>query len=241
MPYFHDRLQQLLDEKEITASELGRRMQKKPSAIYNLLKGSQSPRLDTVVEIAAALGTTIEDLAGTGPRYSVTAEQDDPVSRTASELLDKVVQQAKRKLHAGATEPNIETMLQWWWENGGVLTGEGQLSSFFDLYFAPSSDSKVAQMQQMGQHSLAAKSFEFSNTYMLNRVLEGLERSYSEKLIFAQRETVTKGAPQLSIEDIDVTNTDNGRKVCFAYRRLLLPVRDASEREYVLNFSSPLY
>lgn len=241
MTDFHQRLKALIRDSEYDYKSLSLKIGQGERYISNLLSNKSDPGYSSVVKICSALGLTPNQIAGLDDQITLAGSDVDArvVSVHAERILSAVTKEAHRKLTTRGTQPLLDDVLSWWHQQNGVLSNFDTLSEHVDLYRAPAPNARIPDPFKIGQQSLATRSFGVNSTEHLRYLFTTFDTKLSEAVTMAHVET-TKGDPQLSIQEIDVTLPGHSFPLRFVYKRLLLPVRDTHNNAYILNYSQAL-
>lgn len=241
LPDFHDRLKAYIRDSRFDYRSLSLEIGQGERYISNMLSAKSDPGYSNVVKICSALGITPNEIAGLNDQISLLGNEVDEriVSAQAERILTAVSREAHRKLARRGAHPLLDDVLTWWHQQGGRLSNFDRLSDHVDLYRAPKADTTAPEPFQVGRNSLAARSFNVKSAEHLSHLFATFDRNLVEQVRLAHVET-TKGQPNLSVQEIDVMLPRHSFPLRFTYKRLLLPVRDASGNDYVLNYSQAL-
>lgn len=241
MTDFHHRLKALIQNSEYDYKSLSLKIGQGERYISNLLSNRSDPGYSSVVKICSALGLTPNQIAGLDDQITLAGSEADTrvVSAHAERILTAVTKEAHRKLASRGAQPLLDDVLTWWHQQGGILANFDALSEHVDLYRAPRPDARLPDPYKIGEQSLATRSFGINSTEHLRHLFTTFEAKLSESVTLAHVET-SKGDPQLSIQEIDVTLPGHTFPLRFTYKRLLLPVKDTQGNGYVLNYSQAL-
>lgn len=241
MTDFHHRLKALIQNSDYDYKSLSLKIGQGERYISNLLANRSDPGYSSVVRICSALGLTPNQIAGLDDQISLAGSDADTsvVSAHAERILAAVTREAHRKLATRGAQPLLDDVLSWWYQQNGLLANFDTLSEHVDLYRAPDSDARLPDPYKIGAQSLATRSFGVNSTEHLRYLFSTFDATLSQSVAQSHLE-VTKGDPQLSIQEIDVTLPGHSFPLRFVYKRLLLPVRDTSGNAYVLNYSQAL-
>lgn len=241
MPDFHERLKSYIKKSPFDYRSLSLKIGQGERYISNLLSARSDPGYSNVVKICSALGITPNEIAGLNDRISLLDEEGDGglISAQAERILSAVTREAHRKLGLRDGRPLLDDVLTWWHQQGGRLNNFDRLSDYVDLYAAPSAEVIAPAPYRLGQHSLAAHSFNLRTTEHLRQLIDGFDKDLIENVRLAHVET-TGGQPNLSVQQIDVNLPGYSFPLRFTYKRLLLPVRDAGGRALILNYSQAI-
>lgn len=241
MPDFHERLKSYIKESPFDYRSLSLQIGQGERYISNLLSAKSDPGYSNVVKICSALGITPNEIAGLTDRISLSDEEGDVglVSVQAERILSAVTREAHRKLGLRDARPLLDDVLTWWHQQGGRLSNFDRLSDFVDLYVAPGADITAPEPFRLGHNSLAARSFNIRTADHLRQLIDGFDKDLIDNVRLAHVET-TRGQPNLSVQEIDVSLPGYRFPLRFTYKRLLLPVRDAEGRAFVLNYSQAI-
>ncbi len=241
MTDFHQRLKGLIQNSDYDYKSLSLKIGQGERYISNLLSNKSDPGYTSVVKICSALGLTPNQIAGLDDQITLAGSDMDTtvVSAHAERILAAVTKEAHRKLATRGAQPLLDDVLSWWYAQNGVLSNFDMLSEHVDLYRAPKPGALLPDPYKIGEQSLATKSFGVNSTEHLRYLFTTFETKLSEAVTLAHVET-TKGDPQLSIQEIDVTLPGHSFPLRFVYKRLLLPVKDMHGNDYVLNYSQAL-
>lgn len=241
MTDFHQRLKALIQNSEYDYKSLSLKIGQGERYISNLLSNKSDPGYSSVVKICSALGLTPNQIAGLDDQITLAGSDVDTrvVSAHAERILSAVTKEAHRKLATRGAQPLLDDVLSWWYQQDGVLANFDMLSEHVDLYRAPAPDARIPDPFKIGEQSLATRSFGVNSTEHLRYLFTTFDQKLNEAVTLAHVET-TKGDPQLSIQEIDVTLPGHAFPLRFVYKRLLLPVRDTHNNAYVLNYSQAL-
>ncbi|WP_371224486.1 helix-turn-helix domain-containing protein [Roseovarius sp. 2305UL8-3] len=241
MTDFHYRLKALIQDSEYDYKSLSLKIGQGERYISNLLSNQSDPGYSSVVKICSALGLTPNQIAGLDDQITLAGTEADTrvVSAHAERILTAVTKEAHRKLASRGAQPLLDDVLTWWHQQGGILANFDALSEHVDLYRAPRPDARLPDPYKIGEQSLATRSFGINSAEHLRHLFTTFESKLSESVTLAHVET-TKGDPQLSIQEIDVTLPGHTFPLRFTYKRLLLPVKDTQGNGYVLNYSQAL-
>ncbi|MFK7937944.1 MAG: helix-turn-helix domain-containing protein [Roseovarius sp.] len=241
MTDFHQRLKALIQNSEYDYKSLSLKIGQGERYISNLLSNKSDPGYSSVVKICSALGLTPNQIAGLDDQITLAGSDVDTrtVSAHAERILSAVTKEAHRKLATRGAQPLLDDVLSWWYQQDGVLANFDMLSEHVDLYRSPAPDARIPDPYKIGEQSLATRSFGVNSTEHLRYLFSTFDTKLNEAVIMAHVQT-TKGDPQLSIQEIDVTLPGHSFPLRFVYKRLLLPVRDTQNNSYVLNYSQAL-
>ena len=241
MADFHHRLKTLIQSSDYDYKSLSLKIGQGERYISNLLSNKSDPGYSSVVKICSALGLTPNQIAGLDDQITLAGADMDTrvVSAHAERILSAVTKEAHRKLATRGAQPLLDDVLTWWHQQSGVLSNFDALSEHVDLYRAPLPDARIPDPFKIGEQSLATRSFGIHSTEHLRHLFTTFDTKLSESVTLAHVET-TKGDPQLSIQEIDVTLPGHSFPLRFVYKRLLLPVKDPAGNTYVLNYSQAL-
>lgn len=234
----HDRLDDFIKRENLTRKELSARIGQGEKYISNLLNRKNDPGHAVVLKICQVLNTTPNALSGLDDSLSIsgTGSHAMAVSRLASTLVDQATNEARAALDVGIKPPSIDDLLNWWYSHQGRLEGTEAIRSSIAIFNAPTSHSEFIDPVTLGENSLAAKSFNTTNTDELRRIISNFSPKMNQRLLISQRDTA-KGQPLLTIEEIDVGIPHLRKRIRFHYKRLLLPVFNNSGDPLILNFS----
>ncbi len=238
---FHERLRSYIHDSPYDYRSLSLEIGQGERYISNLLSAKSDPGYSSVVKICSVLGLTPNMMAGLSDQISLSAEEIDNniVTAQAERILTAISREAHRKLSQRGVHPLIDDVLTWWHQQHGVLSNFDGLAEHVDLYVAPEPSSALPEPYQVGQKSLAAKSFGIESAEHLRYLFTTFDENLFEQVRLAHVET-TRGDPQLSIQEIDVVLPRHTFPLRFTYKRLLLPVKDTDGNSYVLNYSQAL-
>jgi transcriptional regulator with XRE-family HTH domain len=238
---FHLRLKTLIQHSDYDYKSLSLKIGQGERYISNLLSSKSDPGYSSVVKICSALGLTPNQIAGLDDQITLagTGAETSFASAHAEKILAAVTREAHRKLATRGAQPLLDDVLTWWHQQGGLLTNFDALSEHVDLYRAPEPNARLPDPFKIGQQSLATRSFGINSTEHLRYLFTTFDEKLCESVTMAHVET-NKGDPQLSIQEIDVTLPGHVFPLRFTYKRLLLPVRDTENNEYILNYSQAL-
>ena len=241
MTDFHDRLKMLIRHSDYDYKSLSLKIGQGERYISNLLSNKSDPGYSSVVKICSALGMTPNQLAGLDDQITLAGGDADRqiVSAHAERILTAVTKDAHRKLTTRGAQPLLDDVLTWWHQQGGILSNFDMLSEHVDLYRAPAPDARMPDPYKIGQQSLATRSFNVTSTEHLRYLFTTFDENLNESVTLAHVET-SKGDPQLSVQEIDVTLPGYTFPLRFVYKRLLLPVKDNAGNDYVLNYSQAI-
>ncbi|WP_157707340.1 helix-turn-helix domain-containing protein [Roseovarius faecimaris] len=241
MTDFHTRLKALIQNSDYDYKSLSLKIGQGERYISNLLSNKSDPGYSSVVKICSALGLTPNQIAGLDDQITLAGTDVDTrvVSAHAEKILTAVTKEAHRKLATRGAQPLLDDVLTWWYQQGGVLSNFDTLSEHVDLYRAPTPDTPLPDPYKIGSQSLATRSFGVNSTEHLRYLFTTFDKKISDAVRLAHVET-TKGDPQLSVQELDVTLPGHSFPLRFVYKRLLLPVRDTAGNGYVLNYSQAL-
>lgn len=238
---FHQRLKALIQSSDYDYKSLSLKIGQGERYISNLLSNRSDPGYSSVVKICSALGLTPNQIAGLDDQITLAGGDLDAqvVTTHADRILSAVTKEAHRKLATRGAQPLLDDVLTWWHQQGGVLSNFDTLSEHVDLYRAPTPDMRLPEPFKIGQQSLATRSFGVNSVEHLRYLFTTFDEKVSESVRMAHVET-SKGEPQLSIQELDVTLPGHSFPLRFVYKRLLLPVKDTHGNNYVLNYSQAL-
>ncbi len=241
MTDLHERLKTLIRNSDYDYKGLSLEIGQGERYISNLLSSKSDPGYSSIIKICAALGLTPNQLAGLNDQISLVGDEIDNriVSAHAERILTSVTREAHRKLSKRGTGPLLDDVLTWWHQQGGLLSNFDGLSHHVDLYHSPDPDAQLPQPYMIGDQSLAKVSFGIQSAEHLGQLFTTFDHNLTESVKLAHVET-SKGDPQLSIQEIDVTLPNHSFPLRFNYKRLLLPVKDMQGNRYVLNYSQAL-
>lgn len=241
MADFHQRLKELIKNSEYDYKSLSLKIGQGERYISNLLSNKSDPGYSSVVKICSALGLTPNQIAGLDDQVSLAGPEIDNtiVTAHAERILTAVTKEAHRKLAIRGAQPLLDDVLTWWHQQGGLLSNFDAISDHVDLYHAPTVDTTMPDPYKIGHQSLATRSFGTESTEHLRYLFTTFDPKLTESVRMAHVET-TKGDPQLSVQEIDVTLPGYSFPLRFNYKRLLLPVKDTANNDYVLNYSQAL-
>ncbi|MEM7076687.1 MAG: hypothetical protein AAGA28_02400 [Pseudomonadota bacterium] len=238
---FHDRLKTYIQDSPYDYKSLSIQIGQGERYISNLLSTKSDPGYSSVVKICSALGITPNQIAGLHDQITLAGGEIDNriVTAQAERILTAVTREAHRKLSQRGARPLLDDVLSWWHQQGGLLSNFDGLSEHVDLYLAPEHNSKLPEPIKLGTRSLAAESFGIQTAEHLRYLMTTFDDSLIESVRLSHVEA-TRGDPQLSIQEIDVTLPGHDFPLRFTYKRLLLPVHDAEGNQMVLNYSQAL-
>lgn len=238
---FHDRLKTYINDSRYDYRSLSLEIGQGERYISNLLSAKSDPGYSNVVKLCSALGITPNQIAGLDDQITLSGGEIDTriVTAQAERILSAVSREAHRKLSQRGAHPLLDDVLTWWHQQGGQLNNFDRLSEHVDLYIAPTSDTALPEPYQVGHNSLAARSFGIETAEHLSYLFTTFDHSLTERVRLAHVET-SKGEPKLSIEEIDVELPGHRFPLRFTYKRLLLPVKDHTGQDFVLNYSQAL-
>jgi transcriptional regulator with XRE-family HTH domain len=238
---FHQRLKSLIHDSEYDYKSLSLKIGQGERYISNLLSNRSDPGYSSVVKICSALGLTPNQIAGLDDQITIDGASTNArvVAAHAERILAAVTKEAHRKLATRGAQPLLDDVLTWWHQQNGYLSNFDLLSEHVDLYRAPAPDARMPDPFKIGQQSLATRSFDITSTEHLRYLFTTFDQELNESVTLAHVKT-SKGDPQLSIQEIDVTLPGHSFPLRFVYKRLLLPVRDRDENAYVLNYSQAI-
>jgi transcriptional regulator with XRE-family HTH domain len=241
MSDFHDRLRNLIQASEYDFKSLSLLIGQGERYISNLLASESDPGFSSVIRICSALGLTPNQIAGLTDQITISGDETDNrfVSIYAERVLTSITREARRKLVRRGAGPLLDDVLTWWHQQGGLLSNFDGLSEHVDLYHAPNPGAQLPEPYMIGRKSLATVSFGIETTDQLRHLFTTFDKTLSESVKLALVET-TKGAPNLSIQEIDVMLPGHNFPMRFSYKRLLLPVHDITGTPYILNYSQAL-
>lgn len=238
---FHDRLKSLIRKSDYDYKCLSLTIGLGERYISNLLSSKSDPGYSSVVKICAALGLTPNQLTGLTDRITLTGGEVGTriVSAHAERILTAVNREAQRKPAQRGARPLLDDVLTWWHRQNGLLSDFDALGDKVDLYHAPDPEAVLPQPHMVGRESLAALWFGVETADHLRHLFTTFDENLSKSVKLAHVAT-SRGDPQLSVQEIDVTLPGHSSPLRFNYKRLLLPVRDDAGNQYVLNYSQAI-
>ncbi|MEP3297593.1 MAG: helix-turn-helix transcriptional regulator [Pseudoruegeria sp.] len=237
---FHSRLDSAIEFAGYNRRSLSLKIGEGERYLNGVFHNKTYPKLPQLIKIANCLGMTLDDIAGIGGGMSVTStEINDLVGSQAEQIVSQISERVRRKLLKKGSRPSTDDIMDWWWQNGGLLSGFENFETCMDIYTAPAPEDDMPNISHLGKDSLAAQSFNIESPEELSSIFRELPKPYLKALVLSQAEA-SIGEPTISYPKISVTLPSSSRTVDFTYKRLLLPVKDHSGRKFVINYSQPV-
>lgn len=237
---FHARLDDLIKTAGFNRRSLSLELGEGERYLNGVFANRSYPKLPVLIKISHILGLSLDDLVGIGGHMAVKGTDiDDIAGKQAEQLLTQITERVRRKLIARGAKPSTDDVLDWWWQNGGLLSGFENFENVMDIYTAPSKEDTIPNPTHLGADSLAAQSFDIKTSHQLTKILRDLPKPYLKSLVLSQADAAI-GKPTITYPKISVSLPKSTTAVNFTYKRLLLPVRDISGKEYVINYSQPI-
>ena len=235
--FFFGNLNGLLSRAGITKAQLSREIGASEHFVGEMMAARTSPDLETVYAIAGALKVDVADLLRPGPSFAVMADDRDNrwVERDAEMKLSAELAQARVNTDE---PPSFDAVLSWWHSNGRLMTGVDSFSRYIELFEPPDANELMPRPLQIGAESLAAKELGKNDPDLFRQVFEKMEPKIAQRVARAHLEA-SGDQPRLSVHTISFAVSE-GDMVELSYARLLLPVKDGSGHEYIMNYSKPI-
>lgn len=198
-------------------------------AIGNTISGGHWPSAKTLLGFCQATGTEPNILLG----FPSGALPVQP--RSKEEVARKIVAAALKD----AIEPDvsIDTVVDWFHQNGGRLEGYDTIAPYIDLYASPTETDVLLSPKWVGPQSLAAQIMQVRNADEMVAMLRKTDLNQCRKSAILHRE-VLAGKVEVGVCRIQETLPD-GQAIDITYRRIVRRV-ESVDGPMILTFAKPI-
>ncbi|WP_372886136.1 helix-turn-helix domain-containing protein [Shimia sp.] len=232
----------LLKQQKWTRSELSRMAGYKTNKATDILDGTALPNISVAVNFARAFNVPMDELFKPC-RFETTELVIEPlqeIDRQSSQLLNAVFQAAHKKMVGLGERPSIDTIMAWWQESGGRFEDCDRLTPHIDVVSVPGADQRLPEVRHMGAMSLSAQTLKSRDSERLASFMRTLNEADQEEL---RRCVTTVSYTKTGLVTPQTRIVDMPGMACpveISFIRLMLPITDANNTPYVLNFSTLL-
>ncbi|SLN32296.1 helix-turn-helix protein [Falsiruegeria litorea R37] len=233
-----DKIAALIEIRKRGRVELSLAIKKSRSYLTNYLNGTdgQEPSFETMCLLAKELGVSVSYFDDTDNEFEAASASE--LDRQAAHILTGVYRAARTKMLERGARPTLDMVLGWWQETGGKLVHCDQIIPFVDLVSPVDFKDNAPSVAHVGKKSLSAKALKSEAAEKLQLFLNSLSYADMNEL---KRTVTTVHQSRIGIlapQSRTVPDVNGGPDLQVEFVRLMLPVTDANDTPYVLNFST---
>lgn len=244
LSHFKENLQSILRAQNLSEAELSVRAGfEKNTAVTSMMQADVLPSMAAPMRLAAALGVPVDALMQDRNAHLENSFEALPVQKVdneAARLLCAVFKAVDRAIDGVTDRPTLDSIISWWKETDGDLSSSDQLLPYFDLVKATETLQAIPKVTHVGNMGLSAETLGSSESARLTAFIRTLSMSDLEELNGNIRTVAHTGIGMVTPQKRIVSFPDSNESLQVSFIRLMLPVRDVSRTQYVLNYSTLL-
>lgn len=241
---FKHNLKSILRAQNLTEAELSVRAGfDQNTAVTAMMDAAALPSMAAPMRLADALGITVDALLQDRHQHLDTCFEALPVQKVdkqAARLLCAVFKAADRAIDGLTDRPTLDSIIAWWKDSDGDLSASDQLLPYFDLVKATETLNAIPKVSHVGAKGLSAETLGSSESDRLTAFLRTFSMSDLEELNKNIQTVAHTGVGMVSPQTRLVTFPESNEALQVSFVRLMLPVKDMSGTQFVLNYSTLL-
>lgn len=233
-----EKIETLITIRKRGRVELSLAIKKSRSYLTSYLNGSgaQEPSFETICLLARELGVSVSYFDDSDSDFDMATASE--IDRQAAHILTDVFRAARTKMLERGARPTLEMVVGWWQETNGKLIHSDQIIPFVDLVSPTDTKGEAPVVAHMGKRSLSAEALQSEATEKLQAFLSSLSYADMDELKRTVKTVHQSGIGIIAPQTRTVPDVHGGSDMQVNFVRLMLPVVDANDTPYVLNFST---
>ena len=171
------------------------------------------------------------------PMDALFDERSDVSPRSADQMIRDYVNNIQDQ--RGYRRPQVHELISWHAENRGRLVNHEKFQDFYELFAPPNLEENMLVPHWVGKHSLCSIELGITTPEDLISVLLVADQQVRNEVVRSHQRIFDAWKPDTTIRTLEFRFAE-GLKVKVDYIRLLLPVRDANDARFVMNFTMPI-